>query len=164
MVLLTTPRIRDFQRVHKEYHPQHAYHETSTVRRVRNNEGDIAIFTKKLDLPISPRPKTDKYDALRGWLMPLKKMSSPVSPAATPREQAIIEQWKADRKRIREGPLFVRRVIDSNARVGKAGATANAGFNAFNGLQTYSARYERKYRQRPDHDGKLWCKLFSHMA
>ncbi|KIW08286.1 hypothetical protein, variant [Verruconis gallopava] len=87
-------------------------------------------------------------------------MHYPVTPLPTQREYAVIETWKAERKRARDGPLFVRRVVDSNARVAKArvaapGATA---VDAFNALQTYSTKYERKWRVRPKFAGKLWLK------
>jgi hypothetical protein len=103
-----------------------------------------------------------EYDAKHGWLTPLKKMSYPIPPPATLRETAIIEQWKANQKKIREGPLFVRRVLDCGARISKpTPGTSAAGLGAFNGLTTYSSKYERKYRLRPNHTGKLWSKYLA---
>jgi hypothetical protein len=106
---------------------------------------------------VAPKPKPTGYDTQHGWLTPWKKIPYPVSPAPTLRETAIIEKWKENQKKIREGPLFVRRVVDSNARVSKTTFGSALGCSAFNSLPTYSARYERKYRQRPNLVGKLWC-------
>jgi hypothetical protein len=133
---------------------------TNLVRSSRNSAGDIIYHgwtPDDFDYPLPP--KVTEYDAKHGWLTPMQKMPYPIPPAATPRERIIIDNWKADQKKIREGPLFVRRVVDINSRVNKATLGGTAGHNAFTSISTYSARYERKYRLRPNQTGKLWCML-----
>lgn len=106
---------------------------------------------------IAPKALPTGYDPKRGWLTPLKKITYPVSPASTLRETAIIKKWKDNQAKIRDGPLFVRRVIDSNSRVKKKAVLGSQmGNTAFNAIPTYTSRYERKFRQRPSMAGKLW--------
>jgi hypothetical protein len=141
--------------------PSHLASSTSTEKKARSSRSSRSS-SKHASSPrrkVTTRPQQTEYDPKNGWLTPWKKMSYPIPPAATLRETAIIEQWKRDQKRIREGPLFVRRVVDSGStRVGKgASAGGGGGASAFTSLATYSAKYDRKYRARPDHTGKLWC-------
>jgi hypothetical protein len=134
-------------------------------RRAHSSSDDV--YRKKPN--VTPRAKATHYEAQHGWLTPWKKIPYPVAPAPTLRESALIEKWKLDQKKVREGPLFVRRVVDSNARVGKSkytfGTQSGSG-SAFNALPTYTARYERKYRQRPNWTGKLWrmCPIHFHLC
>lgn len=137
---------------------------TDEIRVCRSmTSGDVIYNSRQSvhELPLPKKAHATEYDPKRGWLTPLQKMSYPMPPAATPHERIIIDNWKADQKKIREGPLFVRRVVDINSRVNKATLGGTAGHNAFTSISTYSSRYERKYRLRPNHTGKLWCMFAS---
>lgn len=106
---------------------------------------------------IERKPTAIEYDPQKGWLTPHKKISLPNPPPATIREQDIIDQWKADKKKIREGDLFVRRVVDQgNTRVSKISTVQ--GLGGFGAVTTYSSKYDRRYRARPNLTGQLWMK------
>jgi len=105
---------------------------------------------------VPPKERPTGYDTKRGWLIPWKKIPIPVSPAPSARETVLIEKWKENQKRIQDGPLYVHRVVDGNARVGKR-YSVGFGLNAFNATPTWTATHERKYRNRPNLSGKLWC-------
>jgi hypothetical protein len=125
----------------------------ASASKSRRSRSDDAFRRKRA---IAPKPKPTGYDTQHGWLTPWKKIPYPVSPAPTLRETAIIEKWKDNQKKIREGPLFVRRVVDPNARVQKYTFGSQIGNTAFNVIPTYTTKYERRYRQRPNFTGKLW--------
>lgn len=124
---------------------------------LRHHENDPTPQKRAPVIFKDPSKVQTEYNPQKGWLTPFKKISLPNPPPATIREQEIIDQWKSDKKKIREGDLFVRRVVDQgNTRVSKISTVQ--GLGGFGAVTTYSSKYDRRYRARPNLTGQLWMK------
>jgi hypothetical protein len=107
----------------------------------------------------TPQPKEEavEYDPQRGWLTPWKATGTPVTPAATPRERAVVAKYIDFRNKMRNGPLYT--VLGTNVRVKKRySAATTIGINPFH-RTTYSHRYRRTDRTAPDLSNLAWSAL-----
>lgn len=123
-----------------------------------------------VDLPWDPELDLDKpkptplYPVLTSPISPFriplispKAFQIPKPKPLTEKEKSQVAHFRQLRDSIKNGPLYT--VLGDNVRVGKAGTSAAAAFNSFEGMPKYSQRYTKKKRMIPKLDTRPygWC-------
>lgn len=74
----------------------------------------------------------------------------PFARKLNPQEQSEVNWGRHFRDRLREGPFFS--VLDVTSTSARKGTAARANFDPFNGMPSFSSRYQKKRRTVPTVD------------